>query len=145
MGWRIARQGCEHNCAALRRALALQDVRRTFEEARRLLANEAQAPADIDPGRGSYEGRVFIGKKPPAGAGYDHDSYAGSFYVFGHGDCWGEEGHCDVPPTRDPFDLRLPHHLEPHVAMPMPANGVHAPNLSRPSVRSVKDSPAQLQ
>ncbi|HJZ36489.1 MAG TPA: hypothetical protein VJ204_09485 [Solirubrobacterales bacterium] len=72
---------------------------------------------DIDPGRGSYEGRVFIGKKPPAGAGPDHDSYAGSFYVFGHGDCWGEEGHCDVPPARDPFDLRLPHHLEPHVAI----------------------------
>jgi hypothetical protein len=72
---------------------------------------------DIDPGGGSYEGRVFIGKKPPAGAGTDHDSYAGSFYVFGHGDCWGEEGHCDVPTERDAFDLRLPHHLEPHLAI----------------------------
>jgi hypothetical protein len=53
--WRIARQGCEHNCAALTRALALQDVSRTFQEARRLLASEAHAPADMDPGRGRVE------------------------------------------------------------------------------------------
>jgi len=71
----------------------------------------------IDPRGGSYEGRVFIGKKPPAGAGADHGSYAGSFYVFGHGECWGDEGHCEVPSGRDPFDLRLPHHLEPHLAI----------------------------
>jgi hypothetical protein len=71
----------------------------------------------IDPGGESYEGRIFIGRKPPAGAGPDHPSYAGSFYVFGHGECWGEEGHCDVPTERDEFDLRLPHHLEPHLAI----------------------------
>jgi hypothetical protein len=71
----------------------------------------------IDPSGESYEGRIFIGKKPPAGAGADHPSYAGSFYVFGHGECWGEEGHCEVPTERDPFDLRLPHHLEPQAAI----------------------------
>jgi tyrosinase len=71
----------------------------------------------IDPSGESYEGRVFIGKKPTAGAGPDHPSYAGSFYVFGHGECWGDEGHCDVPTERDTFDLRLPHHLEPQVAI----------------------------
>jgi tyrosinase len=71
----------------------------------------------IDPSGESYEGRIFIGKKPPAGAGPDHPSYAGSFYVFGHGECWGEEGHCEVPTERDAFDLRLPHHLEPQVAI----------------------------
>ena len=65
----------------------------------------------------SYEGRVFIGKKPVAGAAEDHPSYAGSFYVFGHGSCQGEAGHCEVPSERDPFDLRLPHHLEPHTAI----------------------------
>jgi hypothetical protein len=71
----------------------------------------------IDPSGESYEGRTFIGKKPPAGADRTHSSYAGTFYVFGHGECWGEEGHCEVPTEHDPFDLRLPHHLEPHVAI----------------------------
>jgi hypothetical protein len=71
----------------------------------------------IDPSGESYEGRIFIGRKPPAGADRAHSSYAGSFYVFGHGECWGEEGHCEVPTEHDPFDLRLPHHLEPHVAI----------------------------
>jgi hypothetical protein len=72
---------------------------------------------DVDHSAESYEGRVFIGEEPPAGSGEDHPSYAGSFYVFGHGTCPGEEGHCEVPTARDPFDLRLPHHLEPHVAI----------------------------
>lgn len=46
----------------------------------------------------SYEGRVFI-NNPKA----NHDTaddpavgYAGSFYVFGHGGCLGDEGHCEV-------------------------------------------------
>ncbi len=72
---------------------------------------------DVDHSGESYEGRVFIGKKPRSGAGADHPSYAGSFHVFGHGRCQGEAGHCDVPTKRDPFDVRLPHHLEPHVAI----------------------------
>lgn len=72
---------------------------------------------DVDHSGDSYEGRVFIGKKPSVGAETDHPSYAGSFFVFGHGRCQGEAGHCDVPSARDPFDLRLPHHLEPHVAI----------------------------
>jgi hypothetical protein len=72
---------------------------------------------DIDHSGESYEGRVFIGKKPPGGADVDHPSYAGSFYVFGHGQCSGEAGHCEVPTERDAFDRRLPHHLEPHLAI----------------------------
>ncbi|HEY5332656.1 MAG TPA: hypothetical protein VIJ21_03850, partial [Solirubrobacterales bacterium] len=72
---------------------------------------------EVDHSGESYEGRIFVGKKPSAGAMADHPSYAGSFYVFGHGTCSGEAGHCDVPSSRDPFDLRLPHHLEPHLAI----------------------------
>jgi hypothetical protein len=72
---------------------------------------------EVDHSRESYEGRVFIGKKPAAAAAADHPSYAGSFYVFGHGSCQGEAGHCDLPASRDLFDLRLPHHLEPHLAI----------------------------
>jgi hypothetical protein len=62
----------------------------------------------------SYEGRIFAATtKVSAEAGCDHAAYVGSFYVFGHAGCTGDEGHCDLPGERDPFDLRLPHHLEP--------------------------------
>jgi hypothetical protein len=70
---------------------------------------------DVDHSSATYEARIFIGA--PRGlardAGADHPAYAGSFFVFGHDRCYGEEGHCEVPEGRDPFDLRLPHHLEP--------------------------------
>lgn len=70
---------------------------------------------DVDHSSATYEARIFIGA--PRGlardVGADHPAYAGSFFVFGHDRCYGEEGHCEVPEGRDPFDLRLPHHLEP--------------------------------
>lgn len=66
----------------------------------------------------SYEGRVFLGAaegdpgtplEPGAG-------YAGSFYVFGHGPCYGDEGHCEAPAGPiHPFDYRRPHPLNPQV------------------------------
>lgn len=69
----------------------------------------------VDHSSATYEARIFIGA--PSGlkrdAAADHPAYAGSFFVFGHDRCYGEEGHCEVPESRDPFDLRLPHHLEP--------------------------------
>ncbi len=37
----------------------------------------------------------------------------GSVYVFGHGGCFGDEGHCDVPTQRRAFDARPPHQLTP--------------------------------
>ena len=62
----------------------------------------------------SYEVRVFF-DKPDAGADtpLDDPSYAGSFSVFGHGGCFGEEGHCDVRRPVSAFDRRLPHQLVP--------------------------------
>ncbi len=40
--------------------------------------------------------------------------YAGRFRVFGHGGCYGDLGHCDVPPpSPDPTDLRPAHPLTP--------------------------------
>jgi len=70
---------------------------------------------DVDHSSATYEARVFIGapRNLEGGAGAEHPAYAGSFFVFGHDRCYGEEGHCMVPEDRDPFDLRLPHHLEP--------------------------------
>lgn len=70
---------------------------------------------DVDHSSATYEARIFIGapRNLKRDAGADHPAYAGSFFVFGHDRCYGEEGHCRVPEERDPFDLRLPHHLEP--------------------------------
>lgn len=69
----------------------------------------------VDHSGPSYEGRVFLNhpeadentsRTPDAG-------YAGSFYVFGHGGCYGDEGHCEIPAKREPYDLRTPHPLLP--------------------------------
>jgi tyrosinase len=63
----------------------------------------------------SIEVRVFANVEhadanTPTG---DNPLYCGSLYLFGHGICAGDEGHCDVPDVveRDVFDIRPPHHL----------------------------------
>jgi hypothetical protein len=64
----------------------------------------------------SFQGRVFLNNpratektRLEASAGY-----AGTFHIFGHGGCFGDVGHCDVPTGPvDPFDYRLPHPLTP--------------------------------
>ena len=67
-----------------------------------------------------YEGRVFL-DAPDAGPDTSMEAdagYAGSFYVFGHGPCYGDEGHCEVPKGPiHPFDYRRPHGLNPCVAV----------------------------
>ena len=69
---------------------------------------------DVDHSGASYEARIFI-NSPDADADTprDHPNYAGSFHIFGHGGCYGDIGHCDVPTERDPFDFRPPHQLVP--------------------------------
>jgi tyrosinase len=68
----------------------------------------------VDHSGGSYAVRVFV-NDPEADAGTaldGNDAYAGSFYVFGHGACLGDEGHCDVRRGPiNPYDYRLPHQL----------------------------------
>jgi tyrosinase len=68
----------------------------------------------LDHSGSSYEGQVFFDLR---GVGADadttHRAYVGSFFIFGHGGCFGDVGHCDIPTSRDPFDLRPPHQLEP--------------------------------
>ena len=57
----------------------------------------------------SYEGRVFL-NHPSANLETPKDSehgYMGSYYIFGHAKCLGDEGHCDVPEgdmSRSMFD-----------------------------------------
>lgn len=68
----------------------------------------------LDHSGSSYEANVFMDSR---GVGREadasHRAYAGTFYIFGHGGCFGDVGHCDIPQGEDPFDLRPPHQLEP--------------------------------
>lgn len=63
----------------------------------------------------SYSVRVYC-----ADNGYDANtdhnteaSYATTFYMFGHGECGGGDGHCE-PKARKRYDLRPQHHLTPY-------------------------------
>jgi tyrosinase len=70
----------------------------------------------VDHSGSSFEAMVFLDnpdadENTPREAG---SGYAGSFYVFGHGGCFGDVGHCDIPEgPRGPFDRRSPHPLTP--------------------------------
>ena len=66
----------------------------------------------VDHSKASFEGRLFI-NNPDAGPDTptDDDSYAGSFWIFGHGGCAGEEGHCEPAAERRAFDFRPEHQL----------------------------------
>lgn len=71
---------------------------------------------EVDHSGPSFEAPVFLGGgdvdattplDPEAG-------FAGSFVIFGHGGCVGDEGHCHVPDEpKDPFDSRPLHALTP--------------------------------
>lgn len=68
----------------------------------------------VDHSGDSYEGRVFLDNPDadPATPRELESGYAGSFNVFGHGPCFGDEGHCEVPTGPiHPFDYRRPHPL----------------------------------
>jgi hypothetical protein len=69
----------------------------------------------VDHSQASYEARIYINAfDADASSGRDHPAYAGSFHIFGHGGCFGDVGHCDLPTgPADPFDLRGPHQLTP--------------------------------
>jgi hypothetical protein len=64
----------------------------------------------------SYRAHVFLNnRRANERTRLDASSgYAGTFHIFGHGGCFGDLGHCDVPTEpQDPFDYRLPHPLYP--------------------------------
>jgi hypothetical protein len=69
----------------------------------------------IDHSGASYEGRVFV-NNPHADYNTEKKAetgYVGSLYVFGHGGCFGDMGHCDVQMDRRPYDFRSAHQLTP--------------------------------
>lgn len=75
---------------------------------------------EVDHSGPSFEALAFL-NAPEAGPGTppsDDAGYAGSFTIFGHGGCSGEEGHCHVPEhQKDPFDLRPLHGLTPQTKL----------------------------
>ncbi|HEY2442290.1 MAG TPA: hypothetical protein VGI31_04075 [Streptosporangiaceae bacterium] len=69
----------------------------------------------VDHSAGSFALRVFF-NNPDATDKTEvtgENGYAGAVYVFGHGGCFGDEGHCDPPVGRRAFDHRPPHQLIP--------------------------------
>lgn len=62
----------------------------------------------------SYEGRVFL-NNPNADETTpttSENGYAESFYIFGHGGCFGDLGHCDLS-TKRSYDKRGQQPLTP--------------------------------
>lgn len=67
----------------------------------------------VDHSRSSFTARLFFNHTDADAATPtdDEHGYAGSFHIFGHGGCAGDEGHCEVPTERRPRDLRPQHQL----------------------------------
>lgn len=88
--------------------LPLSQLERDFETAELQLHN-------VKHPKNSFEIRVFL-NQPDANAntpteGNDH--FAGSMFLFGHGECAGDVGHCDPQVHRGKFDLRPSSHVAP--------------------------------
>lgn len=70
----------------------------------------------VDHSGPTYEARIYF-NNPDAALHTPTDAehgYAGSFFIFGHGTCYGEEGHCDRQQRYvDVFDQRPPHPITP--------------------------------
>ena len=62
----------------------------------------------------SYEGRVYVNntdadKNTPL---VESSGYVGSYHIFGHDGCWGDEGHCEPVKYRT-YDSRVHSHVAP--------------------------------
>lgn len=67
------------------------------------------------------------------------EGFAGFFSIFGHGGCFGDEGHCDMPERR-PTDLRPPYALTPitkHVTVTEPVRRLIADGVKEVDVTIV--------
>ncbi len=79
----------------------------------------------LDHSEASFEARVFMDPRGVGqGADSTHRAYVGKFFIFGHGGCFGDVGHCDLPSEPDPFDLRPSHQLEPATRIVTVTDGI---------------------
>jgi tyrosinase len=85
----------------------LGTLRQRFDTARLEFLNFSKT-------EGSYEVRVFVNQDGASGdtPTDGNPGYAGTLFIFGHGECIGDEGHCDVP-VRRAYDKRPRHHYTP--------------------------------
>lgn len=68
----------------------------------------------VDTNGPTYEGRVYV-NNPDADGNTplkESSGYVGSYHVFGHDGCWGDEGHCHPLPNRA-YDSRGHSHTSP--------------------------------
>lgn len=74
----------------------------------------------------SFEALIFFGnEQASASTARDEQSgYVSKFAVFGHGGCFGEEGHCEVVTPVSPFDRNHPHQLEPATRIVMVTDAI---------------------
>jgi hypothetical protein len=81
----------------------------------------------IDHSGASYEAQVFMAARGIGGEpDRDHRAYVGSWFIFGHGGCFGDVGHCDLPAATDPYDLRPEHPLTPAIRVVTVTDAVRA-------------------
>jgi tyrosinase len=93
-------------------------IRLTAAQAAGVFARADLIFYDVDARHASFTARVFL--QTPGDVDLSpgrQDGYAGFFAIFGHGGCSGDEGHCEIPQSRDPFDLGPPHPLTPQVKL----------------------------
>jgi tyrosinase len=67
----------------------------------------------IDHSGATFEARIFF-NNPDATETTEstlENGYAGSFYIFGHGGCFGDAGHCNPRTGLRNYDKRRPHPL----------------------------------
>jgi len=83
-------------------------VRASFQQAEVRLHRVPQLPR-------SCFVRVFLNRTDAdAQTPLTDEHYGGYLAIFGHGECYGGPGHCDLPPSRPrPFDIRGRHHNTP--------------------------------
>ncbi len=71
----------------------------------------------LDHSGASFEGRVFV-NNPEANERTEltvENGYVGSFFIFGHGGCYGDVGHCEVSGEQRAYDPRQSHPLTPEI------------------------------
>jgi hypothetical protein len=70
----------------------------------------------LDHSGASYEARVFLNNEKATAETETtpERGYAGSFHIFGHGGCYGDDiTHCQIRGPRRPYDPRPGHPLTP--------------------------------
>ncbi len=93
----------------------LSDLRLALPAAAHRISRADLVFLGLEHGGPSVEVRIFFNapnadESTPATA---EEGFVGVFSIFGHGGCYGDEGHCDVPEHRRPHDQRPPHPLTP--------------------------------